>query len=80
LALLLGLGKGHGTGGFGRAQGPQDTTTDHRGAVHFLGQTAAVLLIRQAIHRERQPPRVSTVTSLWWPNAQTSRESAISAM
>jgi hypothetical protein len=55
LALLVGLGKGPGTGGFGIAQVPNDTTTDNRGEVHFLGQTAAVLLIRQEIHRARQP-------------------------
>ena len=54
LELLVGLSKGHGTGGFGIAQVPQDTTTQTIVGRYFLGQTAAVLLIRQK-YRERQP-------------------------
>src|SRR5215467_400190 len=49
------LGKRRRTGGFGVAQVPEDTTTDNRGQIDLGSETAAVLLIRQEIHRERQP-------------------------
>jgi len=49
------LGKRRRTGSFGGAQVPEDTTADHRGQIDLVCETAAVLLIRQEIHRERQP-------------------------
>jgi hypothetical protein len=49
------LGQRRRTGRFGGAQVPQDTPPDHGGPIDRARETAAVLRIRQAIHRQRQP-------------------------
>src|SRR5262252_4302636 len=46
LILLIGLGKGRGTGLRGRAQVPEHSTLDNRGEIHLLPETVAMLLIR----------------------------------
>jgi hypothetical protein len=45
------LGKGCRTGLLRVAQGPDDTAADHRGQIDFVGETAALLFIRQKIAR-----------------------------
>ena len=61
------LGKSRRTGGFGVAPEPQDTPTDNRGQIDLVRETTAVLLIRQELHRERQPtpgePRAQLVVA-----------------
>ena len=49
LKLPVGLGKSCRTGGFGVAQVPDDPTTDNRGQIDLVSETAAVLLIGQEI-------------------------------
>ena len=49
------LGQRRCPGGFGVAQVPEDTPTDHRGPRALGRETAAVLLSRQAIRRQGQP-------------------------
>jgi hypothetical protein len=54
LELLIRLGQGRRTGVFGVAQMPEHTATDNRGQIHLLGETVAVLFIRQDIDGEGQ--------------------------
>src|SRR5215831_16877574 len=54
LKLSVRLGKSRRTGGFGVAQVPEDTTTDNRGQIDLVSETAAVFLIRQEIRGQGQ--------------------------
>ena len=54
LERLIGLRKGGGTSVLSVAQMPEHPTTDNRRQIHFVGQTAAVLLIGQEIGGEGQ--------------------------
>jgi hypothetical protein len=55
LALAIGLGKGPGRRVCRVPQGPEPPATNHRGELHLLGATAAVLLVGPDRDRQRQP-------------------------
>ena len=55
LECLIGPGKGCCTGLRRIAQMPEHPATDNRGQIDLGSETAAVLLIRQEIHGQRQP-------------------------
>src|SRR5215475_11242490 len=55
LELLIGSGKGCCTGLLGVSQMPDHAATDDGREVHFLGETAAVLVIGQEIDGPLQP-------------------------
>jgi hypothetical protein len=55
LKRSIGLGKRRCTGGRRVPQVPDKTATDNGGQIDLGGETTAVLLIRQEIHRERHP-------------------------
>src|SRR6266446_3531257 len=53
--ILIGLPTGGGIRILGIAQRPEHQATDNRGQIDLVRETATVLLIRQEIHRQRQP-------------------------
>jgi len=54
LEHLIRLGKGSRTGLRGRAQVPEDSAADHRGQIHLLSETTAMLLIGEDIDGQWQ--------------------------